>query len=65
MCSVDKDASVLWSDDWLDYGSDIINVGQRLDAEKNVVEGGLGCLCRLVGTSYNYDDVSVNIIVSG
>ena len=41
MRGVYENAGVLWRDDGLDYGRDIVDVGEGFDAEQDVVEGSL------------------------
>lgn len=51
MCCIDKNASVLWSDDGFDNGSEIIDIGKDLYAKKNVIKAGL--LARRIFRSSN------------
>lgn len=41
ICCVDKNASMLGSDNGVDYGGEVVHVGQCLDAENDVVEGSI------------------------
>ena len=45
MCGINEDAGVLWRDNALDYGGEIVDIGQCFNAENDIIErrsGGAG-----------------------
>ena len=50
---VDEDACVLWSDDGIDYGGEVVNVGESFDAENDIVKCTLFVVGGVFGRSNN------------
>jgi len=42
---------MLWGDDRLDDIGDVVDVGEGLDAEQDIIEGLLGRMCGVFGCS--------------
>lgn len=59
VCCVDEDTCVLRSNDGIDDGSEIVDIGEGLDAKHHVVESNRTTLCGILGVSNNYAMVSL------
>ncbi len=53
VCGVNQDTRVLWSNDGIDYGGEIIDIGKGLDTENDIVESALSPLRCVFGGSYD------------
>ena len=55
VCCVDQDACMLRSDDRLNDGGNVVNVGESLDAQEDVVVRRSRCLCCFFRSSNDYE----------
>lgn len=64
VCGVDENTCVLWGNNGLDDRGNVVDVGQGLDAEEDVVERRLGYVGGIFGRAHNWSEVSLCICAS-
>src|SRR5579859_7300636 len=58
MSSIDKNASVLWSDNGFDNAGEIVYIWESFHAKQDVVEGLIFRVCRILRCSNHYKFIS-------